>query len=182
MCNLYSNLTTHEATRRLVRVSQDRDRTVNQSPLPAIFPRYEAPVVCVGEDGEREVRMMHWGFLMPQVSKKTGKPILPKAVNNARDDKLRSSPFWRGSFQDRRCLVPATSFCEAKGRNPATYYWFGLVGDEDRPPRGARSENCSRPKAGASITRRSSGFGAKRVCSSQNGTRSVNGTITTTRQ
>lgn len=134
MCNLYSSLTTHEATRRLFRVSPDRDRTGNQPPLSAIFPRYDAPVVCVGEDGAREVRMMHWGFLMPQVSRKTGKPILPKAVNNARDDKVRSSPFWRQSFQERRCLVPATSFCEAKGRNPATYYWFGLVGDESRQP------------------------------------------------
>jgi putative SOS response-associated peptidase YedK len=77
---------------------------------------------------------MHWGFLMPQVSKKTGKPILPKAVNNTRDDKVRTSPFWRSSFEARRCLVLATSFCEAKGKAPATYYWFGLAGDEDRPP------------------------------------------------
>jgi hypothetical protein len=28
--------------------------------------------------------------------------------------------------------VPATSFCEPKGRSPATYYWFALKGDEDR--------------------------------------------------
>ena len=27
-----------------------------------------------------------------------------------RDDTLRSSPFWRGSFEERRCLVPATAF------------------------------------------------------------------------
>jgi len=77
---------------------------------------------------------MHWGFLMPQVSKKTGQPILPKAVNNARDDKVRNSPFWRDSYEHRRCLVPATSFCEPKGRAPATYYWFGLEGPERRPP------------------------------------------------
>ena len=36
----------------------------------------------------------------------------------------------------RRCLAPATSFCEAKGRSPATYYWFGLADDDPdaRPP------------------------------------------------
>ncbi|MEL6646047.1 MAG: SOS response-associated peptidase family protein [Pseudomonadota bacterium] len=31
-------------------------------------------------------------------------------------------------------IVPATSFCEAKGKQPATYYWFGLKGDDPRPP------------------------------------------------
>jgi putative SOS response-associated peptidase YedK len=65
---------------------------------------------------------------------KTGKPIQPKAVNNARDDKLRTSPFWKNSFAERRCLIPATSFCEAKGRNPATYVWFGVPGEDARPP------------------------------------------------
>ncbi|MEI4263848.1 SOS response-associated peptidase family protein [Roseovarius sp. D0-M9] len=30
--------------------------------------------------------------------------------------------------------MPASSFCEAKGRSPATYFWFGLRGDEPRPP------------------------------------------------
>lgn len=132
MCNLYSNTMPVEAMRRLFGVR--RDNVGNQPPLPAIFPRHEAPVVRLGADGARKLVRMHWGFLMPQASKKTGQPILPKAVNNTRDDKVRTSPFWRSSFEARRCLVPATSFCEAKGRSPATYYWFGLVGDEDRPP------------------------------------------------
>jgi putative SOS response-associated peptidase YedK len=71
---------------------------------------------------------------MPQVSKKTGQPIQPKAVNNARDDKLRTSVFWKKSFEERRCLIPATSLCEAKGLNPATYVWFGVTGEGARPP------------------------------------------------
>jgi len=136
MCNLHSNMTTQEAMRQLFDVPQGQDRLGNFAPMPAIYPRYDAPVVRIGADGGRELVMMHWGFLLPQVSKKTGKPILPKAVNNARDDKVQSSPFWRGSFEERRCLVPATSFAEAKGRNPATYYWFGMASDDPgaRPP------------------------------------------------
>lgn len=133
MCNLYSNTTPAEAMRRLFGVAPDRDGLGNQPPLPAIFPRYDAPVVRV-VDGLPEMVRMHWGFLMPQVSKRTGRPIQPRAVNNARDDKLLGSPFWRGSFEDRRCLVPASSFCEAKGRAPATYHWFALKGEEPRPP------------------------------------------------
>ncbi|WP_397544366.1 SOS response-associated peptidase family protein [Roseovarius salis] len=130
MCNLHSNTTTQEAMRQLFDVAPARDRLGNFAPLPAIYPRYSAPVVRLDGDGTRELVAMHWGFLLPQVSKKTGKPILPKAVNNARDDKVRHSRFWADSFDARRCLVPATSFAEAKGRNPATFYWFGLAGDD----------------------------------------------------
>lgn len=107
-------------------------RLGNAEPLPAIFPRYFAPIVRKQESGIRELLTAHWGFLMPQVSKKTDKPIMPKAVNNARNDKILVSPFWRSSFTQRRCLVPASSFCEAKGLNPATYYWFGIKGESER--------------------------------------------------
>jgi putative SOS response-associated peptidase YedK len=119
--------------RALFDVRPERDRVGNLPPLPGIYPRHEAPVVRLDAAGEREMLRMHWGFLLPQVSKKTGQPILPKAVNNARDDKLRSSSFWRGSFEERRCLIPATAFCEPKGRAPAMFYWFGLKGEEEQP-------------------------------------------------
>lgn len=134
MCNLYSNTMPVEAMRRLFGVALDHDRTGNQPPLPAIFPRAEAPVVRRDFDGNRELVRMHWGFLMPQVSKRTGEPILPKAITNARDDKLSGSAFWRDSFRSRRCLVPATSFCEPKGRKPAVFHWFAVTGEQPRPP------------------------------------------------
>jgi putative SOS response-associated peptidase YedK len=50
-----------------------------------------------------------------------------------RDDKILTSPFWRPSFEQRRCLVPASSYCEPKGVKPATRHWFALDGDEERP-------------------------------------------------
>lgn len=105
VCNLFSNTLPPDAMRQLFGVK--RDQTGNQPPLPGVFPRHTAPVVRLADDGKRELTPMHWGFLMPQVSKRTGKPILPKAVNNARDDKVRSSPFWRSSFEERRCLIRA---------------------------------------------------------------------------
>lgn len=134
MCNLYSNTMPVEAMRQLFGVDQANDDLGNAEPLSAIFPKSTAPIVGVGEDGTRWLKNTHWGFVLPQVSKRTGKPIQPKAVNNARDDKLRTSSFWRKSFEERRCLVPATSFCEAKGRKPATYVWFGVTGEGPRPP------------------------------------------------
>ena len=134
MCNLYANTMPVEAMRRLFAVKAEHDGLGNAEPLPAIFPKGSSPIVSIDEDGHRRLETAHWGFVLPQKSKKTGEPIQPKAINNARDDKLRTSQFWKPSFEKRRCLLPATSFCEAKGRNPATYVWFGLRGDEARPP------------------------------------------------
>ena len=134
MCNLYSNTIPSEAMRQLFDVAVERDRLGNAEPLPAIYPKHVAPVVRKSEDGDRELVPLSWGFRTTKKSKKTGAIIQPGAWNNARDDKVRFSGLWKGSFEDRRCLVPASSFCEAKGRNPATYYWFALKGGENRPP------------------------------------------------
>ncbi len=134
MCNLYSNTMAKDAMRQLFAVDAAHDALGNAEPLTAIFPKGMSPIVGTDADGMRWLQPAHWGFVMPQVSKKTGKPIQPKAVNNARDDKLRTSSFWKKSFEERRCLIPATSFCEAKGRNPATYVWFGVAGEGARPP------------------------------------------------
>jgi len=66
------------------------------------------------------------------------KGYAPRRVTNFRDDKARSSGMWRQSFEQRRCLVPTTSFCEpndgrAKGEK-ATWHWFALKGAEPRTP------------------------------------------------
>ncbi|MFB9149604.1 SOS response-associated peptidase [Roseovarius ramblicola] len=136
MCNLYANVTAQEEMRRLFAVPPARDRLGNAAPQPAIFPRHDAPVVRLTPEGAREMLAMQWGFALPQVSKRTGRPILPKAVTNARDDRLAASPFWRDSFETRRCLAPASAFCEPKGRAPAVYHWFGLTAEtrEARAP------------------------------------------------
>jgi putative SOS response-associated peptidase YedK len=134
MCNLYANTLAPTLMRQLFKVRAENDGLGNAQPLTAIFPKGTAPIVALDEDGNRVLRNTHWGFVLPQTSKKTGKPIQPKAVNNARDDKLRNYPFWKASFTERRCLIPASSFCETKGRNPATYVWFGVTGGIPRPP------------------------------------------------
>ncbi|WP_370160401.1 SOS response-associated peptidase [Limimaricola soesokkakensis] len=133
MCNLYANTMPVDAMREIFDVPSPRTHLGNAEPLRAIFPRHEAPIVRIGAEG-RELVRAHWGFLMPQISKKTGKPILPKAINNTRDDKVRISRFWRKSFEVRRCLIPATAFCEAKGRKPATYHWFSVGGSGQAEP------------------------------------------------
>jgi len=75
-------------------------------------------------DGEREIVLMNWGFPLLQPGK------APRRVTNVRV----TSAFWRGSFEERRCLVPASSFCEPNGDvKPATWHWFAIKGDDPRP-------------------------------------------------
>jgi len=125
MCNLYSQIKIREALTLLFRVSDNRAAAFD--PLPAIFPGHSAPVVRLADDGAREISILSWGFVLPQKDK------VAKRVTNARDEKVRTSNFWRGSFEERRCLVPVTSFAEPKGKQPAVWHWFGLKGDEPRP-------------------------------------------------
>jgi putative SOS response-associated peptidase YedK len=125
MCNLYSVTRSEEAMLRLFRVPHNRAASLG--PLPAIFPGYQAPVVRKANDGERELAVLNWGFMLLQQGR------APRRVTNVRDDKILTSPFWRNSFEQRRCLVPASSYCEPKGEKPATWHWFALSGEEQRP-------------------------------------------------
>jgi len=126
MCNLYSLNKKRDAVARFFRVSHNR--TVAFEAATAIFPRHTAPVVRGAPDGEREIVMMSWGFMLLQNGR------APRPVTNVRDDKILTSRFWKSSFEERRCLVPATSFCEPNGDvKPATWHWFSLKGSEARP-------------------------------------------------
>ena len=126
MCNLYSLNKKRDAVARYFRVSHNRAATFE--PASAIFPRHVAPVVRQTSDGEREIVRMSWGFMLLQNGR------APRPVTNVRDDTILKSSFWKSSFEDRRCLVPASSFCEPNGDvKPATWHWFSITGDEARP-------------------------------------------------
>jgi putative SOS response-associated peptidase YedK len=124
MCNLYSVRTSRAALARKFGLSDNRMAAF--APLPAIFPGHMAPIIKQSPDGARELVMRSWGFVLLRDG------YAPKRVTNARDDKL-STKFWKESFETRRCLVPATSFCEPDGKTPSRWHWFALIGDEPRP-------------------------------------------------
>ena len=86
-----------------------------------VYPGYPGVVIAEGE-----ARSMVWGFPLVLKSKRTGGPLKPKPVNNARTDKLESY-MWRTSFQQRRCLIPLSAWCEAEGEKGAkTRTWLSL--------------------------------------------------------
>jgi putative SOS response-associated peptidase YedK len=89
-----------------------------------VYPGYPGYVVAEGR-----VRTMNWGFPLAMQGK-TGQPLKPKPINNARTDKLEGG-FWRPSFEKRRCVIPVEAFAEAEGPKGAkTRTWISLP-DQD---------------------------------------------------
>jgi putative SOS response-associated peptidase YedK len=67
VCNLYSLNKKRDMLALFFRVSHNR--TVGFEPLAATFPGHVAPVVRHSADGEREIVLMSWGFVLPQRDK-----------------------------------------------------------------------------------------------------------------
>jgi putative SOS response-associated peptidase YedK len=84
-----------------------------------IAPGSVQPVVLENADGARQIEMMRWGFKLPD-----------RFLFNARSEGVETSRFWKESFRQRRCLVPADSFYEWQkvkgGKKPK--YEFEIVG------------------------------------------------------
>lgn len=105
MCNLYTLSTNQDAIRRLFRVT--RDLFGNLPPALEVYPDRAAPVVRLGEGGEREIAPLVWGMPSPSFALK-GKP--DPGVTNIRNT---SSAHWRTWLgPEHRCIIPWTRFCE----------------------------------------------------------------------
>lgn len=89
-----------------------------------VYPGYPGIVIAEGR-----ARIMMWGFPMQAVGK-NGQKLKPRPVNNARCDKL-DTYFWRYSFEERRCLIPATAWAEPEGTKGAmTRTWLSRPDSE----------------------------------------------------
>ena len=124
MCNLYSMTATVDELRRIFGPFEG-DRT-NLPPLDEIYPGYRAPVLRRTDGGALKLEMMAWGFPGPQSAGS-------RPVTNVRN---LASPFWRNALTqpERRCIVPATSFCEWTGEpGRKSKVWFGLAEQQGSP-------------------------------------------------
>ncbi len=70
-------------------------------PEDDIAPGSIQPVVLANQTGEREIALMRWGFMLPD-----------RHLFNARSEGIERASFWKESFQQRRCIVPADAFFE----------------------------------------------------------------------
>lgn len=116
MCNLYRMTKGTAEVARLFAAEADLAANFGEE----VYPGYPGLFIAGGR-----ARAMNWGF--PLVLKgKSGQPLKPKPVTNAREDKLLT-PFWRDSFAHRRCLVPVSHWAEAEGeKGRMTRTWYGL--------------------------------------------------------
>ena len=94
--------------------------------LDEIYPGHQAPVLRRSQGGGLKLEQMKWGFPGPAAAGS-------RPVTNVRN---LASPFWRSALNDpaRRCIVPATSFCEWTAEpDPQTKrkakVWFALHED-----------------------------------------------------
>ena len=86
-----------------------------------IAPGSMQPVVFANAARERGIELMRWGFKLPA-----------RLLFNARSEGIERANFWKDSFRERRCIVPADSFYEwekGKGGNRPKYE-FTIAGRE----------------------------------------------------
>lgn len=116
MCNRYSDEIEYRPIREEYEVRGELEGNYAST---TVHPGNPGRVVTA----DRWLRLMHWGFPF-RPKGKDGKPLMPKPVNNARTDKLRTG-FWSASFRDRRCLIPMSRFAEAEGpKGSMTETWY----------------------------------------------------------
>ena len=104
MCNLYRLRGSTAEIAQFFNAEPDLGANFGEE----VYPAYPGLVIAQGQ-----ARVMTWGFPRPMIGKQ-GQQLKPKAVTNAREDKLHTS-FWRNSFTSRRCLIPVSAWAEAVG-------------------------------------------------------------------
>lgn len=103
MCNLYNVTTTRDAVLQFTKAF--RDKAGWNEPSFDVYPNTQAPIVRVGEDGQREIVRATWGMPTPPAYIKGN---YDSGVTNIRNV---NSPHWRHWLgPTSRCVVPFTSF------------------------------------------------------------------------
>ena len=89
-----------------------------------VTPSSAIPVVRLHEH-EKELINCHWGLIPHWAKDRKFSPI------NARAETLAEKPFFRSSFKNKRCLIPANGFYEWKAVNGGKQpYYFRLEDNE----------------------------------------------------
>lgn len=111
MCNLYKARSSRAELARAFEADASEDYFDSEAD---IYPKAMAPVVRA-TNKQRVIELMCWGFPPPSGS---------KPVTN-----VRNLSTWRTALSnaERRCLVPATSFCEWEGeKGYKVQRWFDV--------------------------------------------------------
>ncbi len=147
MCGRYSLTSPPEAMYLLFGLRE----LTNLAPRYNIAPSQDVPVVRTGENGVRELAMLHWG-LIPSWAKQ--RDFGAKTIN-ARAETVAEKPSFRAAFKKRRCLIPADGYYEwvkvGGGKQPyrfsrkdgGVFALAGLWEHWQDPADGETVESCS---------------------------------------
>ncbi|SRR5258708_7364819 len=100
MCGRYRRRSDKQRIAEAFHVGMDLE-DLYLEPEDDIAPGSIQPVVLTGEAGEREIALMRWGFKLPD-----------RHLFTARSEGIQRAQFWKDSFQQRRCIVPADAIFE----------------------------------------------------------------------
>ena len=89
-----------------------------------IVPTDVVPVIAPNRTGERAVFPMQWGFTLPA----SGEGKRPPLIINARSETAAVKPLFRDSWEQRRCIIPASGYFE----------WEHRMGFDGRPKTGTK--------------------------------------------
>ena len=76
-----------------------------------IAPSQPVPIVCVAENGHREMMLVRWGLIPGWVKD----PDDFSTLINARVETVTEKPSFKNAIKHRRCLIPADGFYEWQG-------------------------------------------------------------------
>ena len=100
MCGRYRRKSDKQRIADAFEVTAGLDE-IDLAPEDDIAPGSVQPVVSISPEGDRRIELMRWGFKLPD-----------RLLVNARSEGIETSKFWRDSFEQRRCIVPADAVFE----------------------------------------------------------------------
>ena len=124
MCGRFTLTTTVERLAGQFELAKEPPET---TPSYNIAPTQEIAAVAADSEGERQMRLLHWG-LIPRWSRD---PEIGNRMINARAESVAEKPTFKAAFRRRRCLIPADGFYEWRrdgGSGPKQPYHIRLSG------------------------------------------------------
>jgi len=81
---------------------------INFSPKNEIYPGENAPVITIDNNSDKkQLSLFNWGFSPAYINKK---------IINARAETIDQKKTFKKPFENKRCIIPATSFFEWKNK------------------------------------------------------------------
>ena len=101
------------------------------------------PILVIKNEGRIKTTFMSWGFISPWAKdpfdKKRPRPF------NARSENVEEKKLFKGSWEHKRCLIPANGFFEKQYRIRKDNYetfWLGGIWSKWSSPDGDEIESC----------------------------------------